>query len=80
MKDRVSNTAALIYSRKISSAKLVISRYLAGITMVFILVFLLSFESLVPLIAFGAENGIFVDYFAYIKYILWWLLPEVMAV
>lgn len=80
MKDRMSNAAELIYSRKISAAKLVITRYLAGITMVLLPVLLLSFESLVPLISFGAANGITVDYFAYAKYIIWWLLPEVMVV
>lgn len=66
--------------QKISSAKLVVLRYLASITMVLLPVLLLSLESLVPLISFGAKKGISVDYFAYIKYILWWLLPEVMAV
>ena len=80
MKDRMSNATELIYSRKVSSTKLVLSRYLAGITMVLIPVLLLSLESLVPLISFGAENGIQIDYFAYIKYIVWWLLPEVMVV
>ena len=80
MKDRMSNATELIYSRKVSSAKLVISRYAASITMVLLPILLLSLESLVPLIAFGAENGIQIDYFAYIKYILWWLLPEVMVV
>ncbi len=65
MKDRMSNAAGLIYSRKISSTKLVISRYLAGITMVLIPILLLILESLVPLISFGAKNGIRVDYFAY---------------
>lgn len=48
--------------------------------MCFIPVLLLSLESLIPLISFGAENGIPIDCFAYIKYILWWLLPEVMVV
>lgn len=80
MKDRMGNVSELIYSKRIFSARLVVSRYLASITMVFIPILLLSFESLVPLISFGAEKGISVDYFAYIKYILWWLLPEVMAV
>ena len=80
MKDRMSNATELIYSRKISSTKLVLSRYLAGITMVLIPVLLLSLESLVPLISFGAKNGIQIDCFAYIKYIVWWLLPEVMVV
>ena len=80
MKDRMSNAAGLIYSRKISSTKLVISRYLAGITMVLIPILLLSLESLVPLISFRAKNGIRVDYFAYIKYIVWWLLLELMVI
>ena len=80
MKDRMSNATELIYGKSVSSMKLVLSRYLAGITMVFIPVLLLSLESLIPLIAFGAENGIPIDYFAYIKYILWWLLPEVMVI
>lgn len=80
MKDRMSNATELIYSRNISSTKLVLSRYLAGITMVLIPVLLLSIESLVPLISFGAKNGIQIDCFAYIKYIVWWLLPEVMVV
>lgn len=80
MKDRMSNAAELIYSRKVSSAKLVLLRYSAVITMVLIPVLLLSLESLVPLISFGAKNGIQIDCFAYIKYIVWWLLPEVMVV
>ena len=80
MKDRIGNASELIYSKKISSARLVVSRYLASVTMILLPVLLLSFESLVPLIALGAKKGISVDYFAYIKYILWWLLPEVMAV
>ena len=80
MKDRMSNATELIYSRKVSSTKLVLSRYLAVITMVLIPVLLLSLESLVLLMSFGAKNGIQVDCFAYIKYIVWWLLPEVMVV
>lgn len=80
MKDRMSNVIELIYSRKVSSIKLVLSRYLAVITMVLIPVLLLSLESLVRLMSFGAKNGIQVDCFAYIKYIVWWLLPEVMLV
>lgn len=79
-KDRMGNATELIYSRKVSSAKLVICRYLASVTMILIPVIFLSLESLIPLISFGRENGIVVDCFAYIKYILWWLLPTVMAV
>ena len=48
--------------------------------MVLIPVILLSFESLIPLVSFGSKQGISIDPFAYIKYILWWLLPTVMIV
>lgn len=80
LKDRAGNTAELIYSRNVSSLKLVLMRYLASITMVIIPVLLLSLESLISLISFGAENNIAIDYLAYVKYISWWLLPTVMIV
>ena len=80
LKDRLDNMTELIYIRRVSSLKLVIIRYLAGITMVLIPVILLSFESLIPLVFFGSEHGISIDVFAYIKYILWWLLPTIMIV
>lgn len=80
MKDPVSHASELIHGREISSGRLVFSRYLAVVTMALLPVLFLSLESLVPLLSFGAENGICVDPFAYIKYIAWWLLPEVMVV
>lgn len=80
LNDRMSNATELIYSKRVSSAKLVISRYLANITMVLIPVLLLSLESLFPLISYGAASSISIDYFAYLKYIVWWLLPTVMLV
>ena len=80
LKDHLDNMTELLYTRRVSSLKLVLTRYLAGITMVLIPVIPLSFESLIPLISFGSENGISIDYFAYIRYILWWLVPTIMTV
>lgn len=80
LKDRLDSAAELFYTRRVSSFKLVLTRYLASITMVLIPVILLSFESLIPLVSFGSKQGISIDPFAYIKYILWWLLPTVMIV
>lgn len=80
LRDRLNNMSELLYIRRASSFKLVVTRYLADITMVLIPVILLSFESLLPLMSFGSEHGIFIDPFAYIKYILWWLLPTVIIV
>ena len=41
---------------------------------------ILSFESLIPLIKFSADTGIAIDVFAFLKYIVWWLLPTAMIV
>lgn len=80
LKDRLHNMTELLYIRKVSSSKFVWTRYLAGITMTLIPVILLSFESLLPLLSFGRAHGSSIDCLAYIKYILWWLLPTVMIV
>ncbi len=80
LKDKYSNMDGLIYSRKISAAKLLVTRYMASVTMLLLPVILISFQSLIPLVKFGADKGLAVNYFAFIQYILWWLLPTVMAV
>ena len=80
LKDKRSKMDELIYSRKVSSSKLVTVRYLASVTMLLLPVILLSFESLIPLIGFTVDKGLSVDCFAFIKYILWWILPTVMIV
>uniref|UniRef100_UPI004057B2AF ABC transporter permease n=1 Tax=Agathobacter sp. TaxID=2021311 RepID=UPI004057B2AF len=80
LKDSQNNEAEVIYSHKVSSMKLVLSRYLASITMILLPVILLSFESLIPLMSFGEKYEVTVDVFAYIRYIFWWLLPTVMMV
>ncbi|OPJ59867.1 ABC transporter permease [Clostridium oryzae] len=80
MKDRRGKMQQLIYSRKISSTKLILSRYFAYITMLLIPVIVLSLESLVPMTAFGVKSHIDIDKLAYIKYIFWWLVPTLMVV
>lgn len=80
MKDRRYRMNELIFNKNISSAKFVLVRCLANITMILLPIILLSLESLIPLIEYGSKTGIPVDYFAFIKYILWWLLPTVMIV
>ncbi len=80
LKDRRHRMDELIFSKSISPAKLLLVRYMANITMILLPVILLSLESLIPLIGFGSKMSISVDGFAFIKYILWWLLPTVMVV
>ena len=80
MRDRRCRIQELINVKAIGTAKLIIVRYLALLAAVLIPVFLLSLESLVPLVEFSVETGIEIDLFAFAKYILWWLLPTSMIV
>lgn len=78
LKDKRGALDEVIYSRQISSAGLVSARCLAVVTMALIPVFLLSFQSLILLVQFGGQQK--VDMLAYVKYILWWLLPTLCIV
>ena len=80
LKDRRNKMNELINSKQIETVKLIIVRTLAILTAVILPVIILSFESLIPLMEYSAETGIAIDAFAFIKYILWWLLPTVIVV
>lgn len=80
LKDRRNKMNELISSKKIKTTKFVIIRTLSILTAVMLPVILLSFESLIPLMEYSSDTGIIIDVFAFIKYILWWLLPTVMVV
>lgn len=80
LKDKSTSSSELWYSKKIHSVKLIFSRYSASVVLILVPVFLLSFESLIPLAEFGEKEGMTVDYLAYLKYIVWWLLPTLMIV
>lgn len=80
LKDIVTGSKEIVYAKKISSFKIVMSRYIAGVIIIMLPVLLLSFESLIQLIRFAYQNNYNIDYYSYIKYIAWWLLPTVMYV
>lgn len=80
LKDRRNKMNELINSKQIETVKLITIRTLAILTAVILPVIILSFESLIPLMEYSAETGIAIDAFAFIKYILWWLLPTVIVV
>lgn len=79
-KDLSANGNELIYTRKISSIKLVFIRFITGVILVLIPIIVLSFESLIKLIGFANKNNYTIDYFAYVKYIFIWILPTIMIV
>ncbi|HGT0128470.1 ABC transporter permease [Clostridioides difficile] len=80
LKDRRNRMNELIDCKQIGTAKLVAIRFLAMLVAVMIPIFVLSFESLIPLMKFSTDTGIAIDVFAFLKYIVWWLLPTAMIV
>ena len=80
LKDRRNRMNELIDCKQIGTAKLVANRFLAMLVAVMIPIFVLSFESLMPLMKFSIDTGIAIDVFAFLKYIVWWLLPTAMIV
>ena len=79
-KDRRSRMNELIDCKQTGTAKLIFIRFLSMLTAVILPVILLSFESLIPLVRYGTNTGITIDIFAFVKYIMWWLLPTAMIV
>lgn len=80
LKDITSKSSILIYAKKTSSLKLVIIRYISEIILILLPVILLTFESLIPLARFAKENNYGIDYMAYLKYTVLWLMPTLMVV
>lgn len=76
MKDRRAKMAEMIYTRKVSAAKVVITRYLAIVTAVMIPVILLSYVSNSSV--WGMYSDTDLDYLAPLKYDLGWIMPSVM--
>ena len=67
LRDLITGSREILYTKKISSFKIVVSRYVAGVIIILLPVVLLSLESLVPLTKFAFQNSYNVDYFTYIK-------------
>lgn len=72
LRDRRCGMQDLIYTRKSSSASIVVSRYLAMLIMLVI--------PLSHCLKHASSAGISVDLYAYVKYMFGWLLPTIMAV
>lgn len=79
LRDRRAQMEELIAVRRASSAVIIGSRYLAMIVMMMIPVLLLSIFPLAECMKYAASAGISVDYFAFVKYSLGWLMPSVMT-
>ncbi|MBU3187368.1 hypothetical protein [Clostridium estertheticum] len=79
-KDIKSNMKQVIYSRRVSSTKLILSRYSALVIMMMIPILLLACVSTLQIVSFSKKLNLTVDYFAFFKYSIGWLMPTLMAV
>lgn len=74
--DRKSRMEQLIYSREISSAKLVFMRFFALVTMLAIPVIVLAFIAAFSVVKLYPENNM--DFFAIPKMSFCWLMPNIL--
>ena len=79
LRDKRSRMQELIYARRVPSGTVMGSRYLALVCMHMLPVVVLSVIPTVNCVRAGIE-GVNLDYLAWLKYDLGWLLPMVMAV
>lgn len=76
LKDR-KNIAPMLYTRRISATRFVLTRYAALMTAIMLPLFILcAVQTAIHVQTIGASN---IDLFAYFKYALVWLMPTVMA-
>ena len=78
LRDKKAKAFDVIFSKKASSIAIVMSRYLATVSMVVIPVILLSISPTLQSLYSAVNNGIKGDAFAYLRYIGGWLLPTIM--
>ena len=78
LRDKRAKALEVIFSKKASSIAIVMSRYLATVSMVLIPVILLSISPALQSLYSAANNGVKGDAFAYLRYTGGWLLPTIM--
>ncbi len=76
LKDRRSAMTALIYTRKIPSLRLVITRYIAIVLAVVIPTLILAYASNISM--WGLYPSSSLDYLAPLRYVMGWILPSIM--
>lgn len=79
LRDRRAKMEQVVYSHRISSAKLILSRYLAAVIMAVTPVLILSCSMLVQVIYYANHIQVEYDLFAFVKYTVFWLLPTILV-
>jgi hypothetical protein len=79
LRDKRAKAGEVIYSHRISSFTVIVTRYLSMLVMMVLPVILISAYPLANCMIYGSSTGITIDYLAFLKYILGWLLPTIMV-
>ncbi len=80
IKDRRSKMEELVYFRETSSLKLLLSRYFSLIFMMILPIIILGIKETITFMSFANSENLNIDLFAFVKYIVWWILPTLMIV
>lgn len=75
VRDKRSHVTQVIYAKSASSAKIILSRYLANLVMVLIPVLILAFAMELPYIYQAHTLGVVPHYLSFLKYTVIWLIP-----
>lgn len=80
LRDRRAQMQDLIYTRRATSAAIILSRFLAMTAMMMLPLIILSLVPTVDSIIFTKGSGIVLDYLSFLKYDFGWLLPTILVV
>lgn len=80
LRDKRSQVSHVVYARTANAGVIIGSRYLANVCMAFLPVVLVSFVHQLPWQYHAKTLGVSADIFAFLKYDVIWLLPEIMFV
>lgn len=79
MRDRRAGMQELVFSRKCSSARLILTRYAACVAAILLPLVILAVIPTVQLMVFAAGQGIAADPLAFLWYILGWVGPTALV-
>lgn len=80
MRDRRAKMQELIYVRKVSSASVILSRYISMVATMLLPVIFAALYTLMQCIGYTKGMDIAIDYLAFVPSVFVWLLPEMMVV
>lgn len=80
IRDTKSGAQEIVFSKKISSLKYVLTKYLAAITALIIPYLITAAHITLMYSRLAAQSNISIDYFAFYKYIFVWTVPTLMFV